>query len=132
MRNDPNGSFSLGREVGAQSPLPTAERTRWQRRAVYAAVGMAWIAAAIAGAVAGLLQSFGPAPLGRDLEVSTLVLDRNGKLLRAYLTTEGRWRLRAMKDQVDPRYFDALLTYEDKRFYHHRGVDPLAMTRDHL
>jgi penicillin-binding protein 1C len=129
MRNDPNGSSPHGGEVGAQSPPPTAERARWQRRAIYAAVGVVWIAAAIAGAVAGLLQAFGPAPLGRDLEVSTLVLDRNGKLLRAYLTSEGRWRLAATKDQVDPRYLDALLTYEDKRFYYHRGVDPLAMAR---
>jgi penicillin-binding protein 1C len=129
MRNDPNGSSPLGGEVGAQNPLPTAERARWQRRATYAAFGVIWIAAAIAGAVAGLLQAFGPAPLGRDLEVSTLALDRNGKLLRAYLTSEGRWRLPATRDQVDPRYLDALLTYEDKRFYHHRGVDPLAMTR---
>jgi penicillin-binding protein 1C len=129
MRNDPNGSSPLGGEVGAQNPLPTAERARWQRRAIYAAFGVIWIAAAIAGAVAGLLQAFGPAPLGRDLEVSTLALDRNGKLLRAYLTSEGRWRLPATRDQVDPRYLDALLTYEDKRFYHHRGVDPLAMTR---
>jgi penicillin-binding protein 1C len=129
MRNDPNGSSPLGGEVGAQNPLPTAERARWRRRAIYAALGVVWIAAAIAGAVAGLLQAFGPAPLGRDLEVSTLALDRNGKLLRAYLTSEGRWRLPATRDQVDPRYLDALLTYEDKRFYHHRGVDPLAMTR---
>ena len=129
MRNDPNGSSALGGEVGAQNPVPTAERARWQRRTIYAALSVVWIAAAIAGAVVGLLKAFGPAPLGRDLEVSTLVLDRNGKLLRAYLTSEGRWRLPATRDQVDPRYLDALLTYEDKRFYHHRGVDPLAMTR---
>ena len=57
MRNDPNGSFPLGGEVGALSPLPTAERTRWQRRAIYATVGVVWIAAAIAGAVAGLFQA---------------------------------------------------------------------------
>ena len=129
MRNDPNGSSALGGEVGAQNPVPTAERARWQRRTIYAALSVVWIAAAIAGAVVGLLKAFGPPPLGRDLEVSTLVLDRNGKLLRAYLTSEGRWRLPATRDQVDPRYLDALLTYEDKRFYHHRGVDPLAMTR---
>ena len=129
MRNDPSGSSALGGEVGAQNPVPTAERARWQRRTIYAALSVVWIAAAIAGAVVGLLKAFGPAPLGRDLEVSTLVLDRNGKLLRAYLTSEGRWRLPATRDQVDPRYLDALLTYEDKRFYHHRGVDPLAMTR---
>jgi penicillin-binding protein 1C len=88
-----------------------------------------WIAATIAGGVTGLFQAFGPPPLGRDLEVSTLVVDRNGKLLRAYLTSEGRWRLPATGKQVDPRFLDALLAYEDKRFYHHRGVDPLAMAR---
>jgi penicillin-binding protein 1C len=101
----------------------------WRRGAIYAAVGIVWIIAAIAGGMAGLFQAFGPAPLGRDLEVSTLVLDRNGKLLRAYLTNEGRWRLPATKEQVDPRYFDALFAYEDKRFFHHRGVDPLALAR---
>jgi penicillin-binding protein 1C len=45
------------------------------------------------------------------------------------LTSEGRWRLPATKSQVDPRYLYALLAYEDKRFYHHRGIDPLAMAR---
>jgi len=101
----------------------------WRRRATYAAIGLVWIAAMIAGGLTGLFQAFGPPPLGRDLEVSTLVLDRNGKLLRAYLTSEGRWRLPATKSQVDPRYLDALLAYEDKRFYQHRGIDPLAMAR---
>jgi penicillin-binding protein 1C len=76
-----------------------------------------------------LFQAFGPPPLGRDLEVSSLVLDRNGKLLRAYLTSEGRWRLPATREQADPRYLDALLAYEDKRFFQHHGVDPLAMLR---
>ncbi|HEV7463838.1 MAG TPA: penicillin-binding protein 1C [Methyloceanibacter sp.] len=90
---------------------------------------MVLIVSAIAGGVAGLFQAFGPAPLGRDLEVSTLVLDRNGKLLRAYLTSQGRWRLPATREQADTSYLDALLTYEDKRFFHHRGVDPLALMR---
>jgi len=96
---------------------------------VFAAVGAVWIASATAGGVAGLFQAFGPAPLGRDLEVSTLVLDRNGKLLRAYLTSQGRWRLPATREQADTSYLDALLIYEDKRFFHHRGVDPLALMR---
>ena len=86
-----------------------------------------WIAAAIAGGMAGLFQAFGPAPLGRDLEVSTIVVDRDGKLLRAYLTSEGRWRLPATRKEVDPRFLEALLAYEDKRFFDHRGVDPLAV-----
>ncbi|HZP09040.1 penicillin-binding protein 1C [Methyloceanibacter sp.] len=111
------------------SSLPDAERGRWGRRLVIVAVAFVWIAAAIAGGVSGLFEAFGPAPLGRNLEVSTLVLDRDGKLLRAYLTREGRWRLPAARKDVDPRFVEALLAYEDKRFYHHRGVDPLAMLR---
>jgi penicillin-binding protein 1C len=129
MRNDPNALSSLGGEVSTQSPSPLGRRAIWQRRAIYAAIALVWIAAAIAGGMTGLFQAFGPAPLGRDLEISTLVLDRHGKLLRPYLTSEGRWRLPATRAQVDPRYLDVLLAYEDKRFYRHGGVDPLAMAR---
>jgi penicillin-binding protein 1C len=101
----------------------------WKCRAIFAAIGAIWLMAAVAGGVVGLFEAFGPPPLGRDLEVSKVVLDRHDKLLRAYLTSEGRWRLPATKTQVDPRYLEALFAYEDKRFYEHRGVDPLAMAR---
>ncbi|MGV1013443.1 MAG: transglycosylase domain-containing protein, partial [Methyloceanibacter sp.] len=92
-------------------------------------IAVLWIVAAIAGAGVGLMQAFGPAPLGNDLEVSTVVADRNGKLLRAYLTSHGHWRLPATRDEVDPHFLDALLAYEDKRFFAHRGIDPVAMMR---
>lgn len=63
------------------------------------------------------------------LETSVEVLDRNGKLLRAYTVADGRWRLATSLGAVDPRYVELLIAYEDKRFYRHIGVDPLAMTR---
>ncbi len=106
-----------------------AKTTRWRRAALLAMIGAIWVMAAAAGALAGLVEAYGPAPLGRDLEVSRLVLDRNGTLLRAYLTSEGRWRLAATRKDVDPRYFEVLLAYEDKRFLAHRGVDPAAIAR---
>lgn len=109
--------------------LPTGEKGKWMRRAAYGAIGIMWIAAAMAGGAAGFVQSLGPAPLGQNLEVSATVLDRDGKLLRGYLTSEGRWRLPATRADVDPRFLEALLAYEDKRFFDHRGVDPLAMMR---
>ena len=83
----------------------------------------------VIGATWGLIDSFGPAPLGRDLELSKTVVDRNSKLLRSYVTSQGRWRLPATRDQVDPRYLDVLFAYEDKRFFQHSGVDPLAFGR---
>jgi penicillin-binding protein 1C len=80
-------------------------------------------------AAAGWIVALGPAPLGKDLAVSTSVVDRQGRLLRAYATKEGRWRLPAEVADVDPRFFDVLFAYEDKRFGAHRGVDFFALTR---
>jgi penicillin-binding protein 1C len=68
-------------------------------------------------------------PLGEALAFSTLVVDRDGKLLRPYTTPEGRWRLPATQDDVDPRFVSLLVAYEDKRFSVHHGIDPFALGR---
>jgi penicillin-binding protein 1C len=107
----------------------TARPSAWRRRALIAAVALGAVVCIGIGALWGLVDGFGPAPLGRGLEVSKTVLDRNGRLLRSYTTSEGRWRLPASRLDVDPRYLDVLLAYEDKRFFEHGGVDPLAMGR---
>jgi penicillin-binding protein 1C len=75
------------------------------------------------------IGSPGPAPRGEELALSTQVEDRNGALLRAYATPEGRWRLPTSVADVDPRFVEMLLAYEDRRFREHFGVDPLAMGR---
>jgi penicillin-binding protein 1C len=75
------------------------------------------------------IVSLGPPPLGKDLVFSARVLDRDGKLLRAYATSEGRWRLPANVADVDPKFFELLFAYEDKRFRSHHGVDLLALMR---
>jgi penicillin-binding protein 1C len=57
------------------------------------------------------------------------VLDCFGDLLRPYPTMEGRWRLPVRVADVDPRFVDALIAYEDQRFRSHRGIDLLAVSR---
>lgn len=86
--------------------------------ALAAVVALAWWAAAL-----------GPLPRFDQIEYSTLVVDRDGRLLRPYATAEGRWRLPATIESVDPRYLAMLLEYEDRRFRSHPGVDPLALGR---
>jgi penicillin-binding protein 1C len=63
------------------------------------------------------------------VETSVQVLDRDGALVRAYTVADGRWRLAVDLEDVDPRYIDMLLTYEDRRFYDHAGVDLRSMAR---
>ena len=85
-------------------------------------------AAALAGGVVALDRAF-PPDLSRAAASSTLVLDREERLLRAFVTADGKWRLPARVDDVDPRYVAMLLAYEDRRFHAHPGVDPVALAR---
>ena len=66
-------------------------------------------AALLIAAPAGWIVALGPPPLGKDLDVSVQVLDRDGRLLRAYTTPDGRWRLPASVESVDKRFVAALL-----------------------
>lgn len=63
------------------------------------------------------------------IETSVEVTDRHGALLRAFTVDDGRWRLPVALDNVDPDYLDMLISYEDKRFFNHSGVDPVALAR---
>lgn len=62
-------------------------------------------------------------------EVSTVVEARDGQLLRAFTVADGRWRLPVELSEVSRGYLDQLIAFEDKRFYSHAGVDPVAMIR---
>ncbi|RVT81452.1 penicillin-binding protein 1C [Agrobacterium sp. CNPSo 2736] len=83
------------------------------------------------GAAFGLdaLDKAYPPPLDAAQQRSFEVLDRDGKLLRAFATPDGRWRLKTTAAEVDPQFLRMLVAYEDQRFYEHHGVDPWALLR---
>ncbi len=62
-------------------------------------------------------------------ETGKVVVDRNGVLLRAFTTSNGRWRLPVTVADVDPLFLKTLFAYEDRRFMLHRGVDVRALFR---
>jgi penicillin-binding protein 1C len=67
--------------------------------------------------------------LDRAEALSPTFLDREGRLLRAFTTPDGHWRLPVEIADVDARYLAMLLAFEDRRFHSHSGVDALAMAR---
>ena len=60
-------------------------------------------------------------------ETSVEMRAEDSTLLRAFTVADGRWRL--APGEVDARFLDMLLAYEDKRFRDHAGVDSLALLR---
>jgi penicillin-binding protein 1C len=109
---------------------PAARRARRWRRVKLAGTALAAIGLMLAMALAAWTVSLGPLPLTQARQASTTIVDRNGKLLRAYAMSDGRWRLPVdASTAVDPIYLKLLLGYEDRRFRSHAGIDPLALGR---
>jgi penicillin-binding protein 1C len=95
-------------------------------RCLLGLAGATLLASVLAAAALLIMPSL---PLEDTNAVSVTVLDRDDRLLRAYATSRGRWRLPIEPAAVDQRYQAMLLALEDKRFFSHPGVDPLAMLR---
>ena len=72
---------------------------------------------------------FLPPNLAKYHDGSQTVLAEDGSILRAFLSKDGMWRIPMRYKDVEPRYADFLIAYEDKRFWSHLGVDPLAILR---
>ena len=121
------GQVALAATGSPPSRAHMGEKPRPRLRFLLIAIAVGSVA--VFTAAAWWIATLGPPPLGKDVAFSTRVVDREGHLLRAYATPEGRWRLPARVGDVDPRFFAMLFAYEDKRFRAHHGVDPLALIR---
>lgn len=101
---------------------------RWRAGAlVFALLAAAMIAPRVAPRLAGFAVA--PLDLAAADDLSITLLDRHDRLLRAYTTADGRWRLPVGVDDVDPHYLAMLKAFEDRRFETHRGVDWWAVVR---
>ncbi|MSU88329.1 penicillin-binding protein 1C [Rhodobacteraceae bacterium 2CG4] len=98
-----------------------------RRRALRAALAGAALTAGAALAADRWVAATPLPPLAAP--TSVLAADRHGVPLRVFLAADDRWRLPVALDTVDPAYLEMLIAYEDKRFYRHAGVDPLALAR---
>ncbi len=70
-------------------------------------------------------------PVGRLFpdDYSTLVYDTHGTLLQATLAGDQQYRFPLEAVELPEKYVAAVIASEDKRFYKHPGVDPLALAK---
>jgi len=59
---------------------------------------------------------------------SYILEDKDGLLLNASIAKDGQWRF-PVNENVPQKFSDCITLFEDKRFYYHPGVDPVAFAR---
>jgi len=111
--------------AGSNFALPAVFLSRfwWFCAGILLAFGL------ISGGLAYFTTRLPPLDLSAAQQLSPVVLDRSGQLLRPFTTPDGRWRLPVAVKDVDDHYLKLLFSYEDRHFYTHHGVDPLALGR---
>jgi penicillin-binding protein 1C len=97
-------------------------------RRVAAAILLTGATAALSTA-AWVSSPIPPGLLRSGLEPGTVLRDREGRVLRDARAIDGSRRRWVALDRMDPDLLAAFLAVEDRRFYRHHGVDPLAAAR---
>lgn len=83
-----------------------------------------------AAIVLGLLTWFWlslPSPLF-NTPTCFVITDSTGNLLNASIAADGQWRF-PYNSEVADKFEQCITTYEDKRFFYHPGLDPVALVR---
>lgn len=57
-----------------------------------------------------------------------IITDKDGNLLNATIATDGQWRF-PFNNDVPDKFEKCITTFEDKRFFYHPGIDPVAICR---
>jgi penicillin-binding protein 1C len=68
-------------------------------------------------------------PLPDNVEYSTIITDKNGDIIHAFLTTDDKWRMKTSLDEISPLLRQTIIQKEDKYFYYHVGINPFAIAR---
>lgn len=62
-------------------------------------------------------------------EYSASYADRKGRLLQVFLTSDDKYRIYKPVGEFPPAFIEALLMQEDKYFYQHKGINPVAIIK---
>lgn len=68
-------------------------------------------------------------PLRIVTNYGPLVLAKDGTVMHAFLSNDDKWRMFTRLEEITPQLKQVLLFKEDRHFYRHPGVNPLAVVR---
>ena len=102
----------------------------WRRKHLRAIICLVLTVCLLPFVLCPLLSVLYPLPMDQlHPPPSVTVLDRHEKLLRAFTATDGMWRIPSSIEDISPKLRMAVLSYEDRFFRYHFGINPVSIMR---
>src|SRR5450432_4196786 len=71
-------------------------------------------------------------PLPDEKEYATCILDDQGQIVHAFLPRDQQWRMKMEDPEISPLLKHTILFKEDKYFYYHPGINPIAICKSFI
>ncbi len=68
-------------------------------------------------------------PVKVNIPYAQVISAMDGKVLHSFLSKDEKWRMEVQLQDVSPQLLKAIVNKEDKYFYYHVGVNPVAICR---
>lgn len=68
-------------------------------------------------------------PLNIEVEYAPVIRTKDSTVLYAFLTKDQQWRMFTRLNEISPELSKAIVFKEDRFFYYHPGINPLAVCR---
>ncbi|GAB4110316.1 MAG: penicillin-binding protein 1C [Thermoflexibacter sp.] len=68
-------------------------------------------------------------PINTYIPYSQIIISQEGKVLNAFLSKDDKWRVKTEIHEITPELEKAFIEKEDRYFYYHLGINPLAIMR---
>ncbi|MDQ4141936.1 MAG: penicillin-binding protein 1C, partial [Bacteroidota bacterium] len=68
-------------------------------------------------------------PLQVQIAYSPVITASDGSVINAFLSPDDKWRMQLQANEINPLLKKAVLLKEDRYFYYHPGVNPMALGR---
>lgn len=68
-------------------------------------------------------------PLNSGIKYSTIIYSQDSTLIHGFLSYDDKWRMYTELEEITPELKKAIIFKEDKYFYYHYGINPIAIVR---
>ncbi len=111
------------------APLMTSRKFYLPFKSSNIIIWLKWVVGTLGLVIVSFLLLNALFPLRVQITYSPIITASDGSVINAFLSADDKWRMQLQTEEINPVLKKAVLLKEDRYFYYHPGVNPIALGR---